>query len=287
MSETDGQEIAAPGLLPGRLAGPARLRADSVIRSLHGFGAASGLPACAACLLDYDVIEAFCVAGLRGRAASTRGTYRSVLYALAGEVHGPPSCRATPFSGAPARAPYSGSERAELISVARAQRGPAKRTAALAMVCFGIGAGLRPGELAALRGGCVVRASGNVVVRVAGPDSRTVPVTGRYGPLAEELARGAGNGFVFRPGPAARGCKNFVNGFAGRLAADPEVPRLSMSRCRASFICDHLAAGAAPGELLAITGICEAESLARYARHVKGAPSKSALRAWDKSQQAR
>jgi hypothetical protein len=74
MSETDGQEIAAPGLLPGRLAGPARLRADSVIRSLHGFGAASGLPACAACLLDYDVIEAFCVAGLRGRAASTRGT---------------------------------------------------------------------------------------------------------------------------------------------------------------------------------------------------------------------
>jgi hypothetical protein len=60
-----------------------------------------------------------------------------------------------------------------------------------------------------------------------------------------------------------------------------------MSRCRASFICDHLAAGAVPGELLAITGICEAESLARYARHVKGAPSKSALRAWDKSQQAR
>src|ERR1039458_8300017 len=111
------------GLLPGGLAGPARLRADSVIRSLHGFGAASGLPACAACLLDYDVIEAFCVAGLRGRAASTRGTYRSVLYALAGEVSGPPSCRATPFSGAKAPAPYPRDERAGLISVARAQRG--------------------------------------------------------------------------------------------------------------------------------------------------------------------
>jgi integrase len=281
------QEMTGLGLLPGGLAGPARLRADSVIRSLHGFGAASGLPASAACLLDYDVIEAFCVAGLQDRAASTRGTYRSVLYALAGEVHGPPSCRATPFSGAPAREPYSGSERAGLISAARAQRGPAKRTAALAMVWFGIGAGLRPGELAALRGTDVAAAGGNVAARVAGPVPRTVPVNGRYGPLAEELARGAGNGFVFRPGPAARGYKNFVNGFAGRLAADPEAPRLPVGRCRASFICDHLAAGTPPGELLAITGICEAESLARYAHHVEGAPPRAVLRAWGKSQQAR
>src|ERR1017187_937592 len=146
MLEAGGQEMAAPGLLPGGLAGPGLRRAEPVIRSPRGFGAASGLPACAACLLDYDVIEAFCAAGLRGRAAPARGTYRSVLYALAGEVHGPPSCRATPFSGAPAREPYSGSERAGLISAARAQRGPAKRTAALAMVWFGIGAGLRPGE---------------------------------------------------------------------------------------------------------------------------------------------
>src|ERR1039457_1806594 len=264
MLRADGRETAVPGLL----AGPARRPADSVIRSLRSFGSASGLPASTACLLDYDIIEAFCVAGLRGRASSTRGTYRSVLYALAGEVSGPPSCRATPYSGAKAPAPYSRDERAGLISVARAQRGLVKRSSALAMVCFGIGAGLRPGELAALRGGCVVRASGNVVVRVAGPDSRTVPVTGRYG-------------------PPARAYKTFVTAFACRRAADPEAPRLSVSRCRASFICDHLAAGTAPGELLAITGICEAESLARYARHVKGAPSKSALRAWDKSQQAR
>ena len=269
------------------LSGPGRRRADSVIRSLRAFGAASGLPSSAACLLDYDVIEAFCVAALPGRAASTRGTYRSVLYALAGEIHGPPSCRATPFAGAKAPPPYSRDERAGLIWAARAQRTPAKRASALAMVCFGLGAGLRPGELAALRGSRVVRAGARVVVRVAGPVPRTVPAAGRYGPVLEELARGAGNGFVFRPGPADRGHKDFANGFAGRLAADPQAPRLSTSRCRASFICDHLAAGTEPGELLAITGICEAESLARYARHVQGAPSRAVLRAWDKSRQAR
>ena len=285
MSEAGGKEAADAGLpVPG---GPSWRRADSVIRSLRAFGAGRGLPASAACLLDYDVIEAFCVAGLRGRAASTRGTYRSVLYALAGEVHGPPSCAATPFAGAKAPPPYSRGERAELISAARAQRSPARRASALAMVWFGIGAGLRPGELAALRGTHVVRAGGRVVTRVPGPAPRAVPAAGRYSPVLEELARGAGDGFVFRPGLADRGYKNFVNGFAGRLACDPAAPRLSMSRCRASFICDHLTAGTELGELLAITGISEAESLARYARHVEGAPSRAALRARDRSQQVR
>jgi integrase len=283
--EAGGQEAADAGL--PALGGPSWRRAGSVARSLRAFGAAGGLPGSAACLLDYDVIEAFCVAGLRGRASSTRGTYRSVLYALAGEVSGPPSCRATPFAGAKAPPPYSREERTELMSVARAQRGPVKRASALAMVWSGIGAGLRPGEMAALRGTDVTAAGGTVVVHVTGPVPRMVPVTGRYGPLLAELACGAGDGFVFRPGRAARDYKNFVTGFAGRLVADPAAPRLSMGRCRASFICDHLAAGTPVPRILAICGICEAGSLARYARHVEGAPSRAALRAWDRSQRAR
>jgi integrase len=284
MLPAGGQEAAGAGLpVPG---GPSWRRDGSVTRLLAAFGASRGLPASAACLLDYDVIEAFCVAGLPGRAASTRGTYRSVLYALAGEVHGPPSGRATAFAGAKAPLPCSREDRAELIAVARAQRGPAKRASALAMIWSGIGAGLRPGELAALRGTCVVRAGGQVVVRVTGPAPRVVPVADGYGPLLADLARGAGDGFVFRPGPA-RGYKNFVTGFAGRLAADPAAPRLSTGRCRATFICGHLAAGTPLDQLLAITGICEAESLARYARHADGAPSRAVLRAWDKSRRRR
>jgi hypothetical protein len=53
-------------------------------------------------LPGYDVIEAFCVTGLAGRAPATRGTYRSALYQLAAAVHGPPGQRATPFAGAKA-----------------------------------------------------------------------------------------------------------------------------------------------------------------------------------------
>ncbi len=268
--------------------GPRRqAMAATALRGLSRFASARGIPAGTEFLLDYDVIEAFCVAGLRGRAPSTRGTYRSALYRLAGPVQGPPGQRATPFAGATAPAPYSPAERAELAAVAAAQRHPARRRSALAMVVFGIGAGLRPGELVALRGSDVRRRGRQVVADVSGSAPRPVPVASRYAGQAAGLARGAGNGHLFRPGPADRGYKNFVASFARGLAADPAAPALSMRRARSSFICDHLAAGAPLGELLAITGICEAESLARYARHVGGAPSKAALRAWDKTQPAR
>ena len=259
----------------------------TAVRGLSRFAAARGVPVGVEFLLDYDVIEAFCVAGLPGARPSTRGTYRSALYRLATPVHGEPGQRGTPFAGAKPPPPYSPAERAELAAIAAAQRDPAKRRSALAMVVFGIGAGLRPGELTALRGSDVACRGRRVVARVTGSRQRLVPVASRYAGRAAELARCAGDGFVFRPGRADRGYKNFVTNFARTLAADPAAPRLTLSRCRSSFICGHLAAGTPVGELLAITGICQAESLARYARHVEGAPPKAVLRAWDKTPQAR
>lgn len=263
-------------------------RARYALAALERFAAGRGIAASPGCLLDYDVIEWFCAAGLPGRASSTRGTYRSVLYLLAGQAHSPPGGRATPFAGAKAPPPYSPGERAELAAAARAQPDAAKCSSALAMVVSGIGAGLRPGELAALRGSDVARRGGQVVAYVTGPSPRMVPVASRYADRALELAGRAGDGFVFRPGPADRGYKNFVNGFARCLSRDPDAPALSMSRARSSFICDHLAAGTAIAEILAITGIIEAESLARYARHVPGvSASKAALRARRQAEAAR
>jgi integrase len=270
-----------------RAAGPRRQAvAATALRGLSRFAAVRGIPPGREFLLDYDVIEAFCVAGLPGCASSTRGTYRSALYRLAVGVHGLPGQRPTPFAGAKALAPYSPAERAELAAIAAAQRNPARRASALAVVVFGIGAGLRPGELVALRGSDVIRHGRRVSVHVSEPAARVVPVTAPYAGRAAGLAIGAGNAHLFRPGPAGRGYKNFVTNFARTLTADPAAPRLTLGRCRSSFICDHLAAGTPLRELLAITGICQAESLARYARRVDGAPAKAALRAWDKRQQA-
>ena len=270
-----------PGAGPGAAAGAA----GPALRGLCRFARTRGVPAGREFLLDYDVIEAFCVAGLPGVRPSTRGTYRSALYRLARPVHGEPGQRATPFAGARAPAPYSPAERAGLAAMAAAQRDPAVRASALAVVVFGIGAGLRPGELVALRGSDVIRHGRRVSVQVSGPAARVVPVTAAYAGRAAGLAAHAGDGHLFRAGPADRGYKNFVTNYARTLAAGPAAPRLVLGRCRSSFICGHLAAGTPLGELLAITGIGQAESLARYARHVGGAPGKAALRAWDKHRQ--
>ena len=267
--------------LAGGAAGPRQQAVTATaLRGLSRFAAARGIPAGPEFLLDYDVIEAFCVAGLAGRASSTRGTYRSALYRLAVGVNGPPGQRPTPFPGAKAPPPYSPAERAELAAVAAAQRDPVQRASALTLVVFGIGAGLRSGELVALRGGDVTRHGRQVTVQVSGLAARVVPVTADYARRAWQLACQAGSGFVFRPGPADRGYKNFASNFTRDLAADPAAPRLSLRRARSSFICYHLAAGTPVPVLLAITGIAEAGSLARYARHVSGvSSSKGALRA--------
>ena len=274
----------------GGTAGGARPGAMTalVLRRLSRFADTRGVPAGREFLLDYDVIEAFCVTGLRGRASSTRGTYRSALYRLAEVTHGPPGQRPAPFAGARAPAPYSPAERAELAALAAAQRDPARRASALALVVFGIGAGLRPGELVALRGCDVARCGRQVAVQVSGPAARAVPVTADYAGRAWQLARRAGTGHVFRPGPAERGYKNFVTNFALGLTADPAAPRLSLRRARSTFICGHLGAGTPVPVLLAVTGVAEAGSLARYARHVAGiSSSKGALRARCRTERTR
>jgi hypothetical protein len=199
MAAPPGDDAAGAGLgmLPaGRVTAPA-----PALRGLSRFADTRGVPASGEFWLGYDVIEAVCVTGLAGRALAGRGTYRPALYRLAEAVHGPPGRRATPFPGARAPSPYSPAGRAELAAVTGAQRDPAKRSSALAIVVSGIGAGLRPGELVALRGDDVTRHGRQVVVHLGGPAARLVPVTPDYAGRAWELARRAGSGFVFRPGP--------------------------------------------------------------------------------------
>jgi integrase len=161
--------------------------------------------------------------------------------------------------------------------VAASQRAPGRRASALALLALGFGAGLRPGELAEVTGDDVRARGGRVSVRVGA--TRSVPVEGPYAKILAQQAGQAGPGYVFCPGGADRSYYNFVNNFCYHLEADPGAPRLCVGRARSSFICDHLAAGTPLGQLLYISGICEVESLLRYARHVPGAPgSKAELR---------
>ncbi len=120
-----------------------------------------------------EVAEAFVVAGLAGRAASTKGTYRSVLRLLGGTAR---PVAAAAFPGSPARAPYSPEERAELSAMAACQRSAWRRSSAVAALALGIGAGLRAGELATATGDDVIVSPSGVAVRVATWAGRVVPV---------------------------------------------------------------------------------------------------------------
>ena len=181
----------------------------TALRGLSRFADARGIPPGGEFLLDYDVIEAFCVAGLAGRTGDPGHVPVGAVPARRSEARAA-GAAADAVPGREAPAPYSPAERAELAAVAVAQRDPAKRASALALVVFGIGAGLRPGELVALRGDDVTRHGRRVTVRVSGPAARVVPVTADYAGRAWDLARRAGSGHVFRPGTADRGYKNFV-----------------------------------------------------------------------------
>jgi integrase len=227
--------------------------------------------------LSNPVIEAYCVNGLAERRSSTRGTYRSVLRRVSVE----PRPRLAPrFAGSRAKPPYSGKERGELYCIARAQRSDWRSRSALALICLGLGAGLRTGEIVAARRRDVVAAADGVEVHVCGRLARTVAVAGEAASVLARLVGGDGDEYLFHPEEAERSYANFVNDFCAHLVCDPSAPHLVVGRLRSSYICDHLASGTPLSELLELTGIAEVESLLRYARLLPGAPqSKAALRA--------
>jgi integrase len=147
------------------------------------------------------VIEAYCQNGLAHRESSTRGTYRSVLRQLSGE----PRPKAAPrFVGSRAAPSYSSSERAELFSIAGSQKSTWRRHSALALICLGMGAGLRAGEIVAARGRDVVVSALGVEVHVGGELSRVVPVHGEAALALRRLVRGELTEHLFHPEEADR-----------------------------------------------------------------------------------
>ena len=171
-----------------------------------------------------ELVEAFVAEGLPGKAASTKGTYRSVLRSLGGS--GRPVL-APPFSGSAARAPYNAGERAELASVAASQPSPWRRASASAFLALGIGAGLRAGELAAATGDDVIAGRGRVRVHVGA--GRVVPVAGVYAKDLACQAKNASTSHLFCPGGANRRYRNFVSNFCYELDADPAAPEVVLS----------------------------------------------------------
>ncbi|MDA8183763.1 MAG: hypothetical protein M0035_04990 [Actinomycetota bacterium] len=222
---------------------------------------------------SHEMIEAFCAEGLAQATCATRGTYRSVLRKRAGLVL--PVFRPH-YRGAAAKAPYSPEERAKLVSIASLQPRAWRGEAALVLIALGIGAGMRAGEIVAAATADLSVETAQVVVAVRGGRTRRVRVEAPFADIVAGLGRGCPDAYLFRPHGTGRSHPNFVNDLCRSLVRDPDAPRLSLARCRASYVCERLATRTPLSEILASTGIAEVESLLRYAVHVEGAPKTKA-----------
>ena len=170
-----------------------------------------------------EVAEAFVGAGLAGRAASTKGTYRSVLRLLGGTAR---PAWAAPRSLVPRPGhPTAPEERAELSAMAACQRSAWRRSSAVAALALGIGAGLRAGELAAATGDDVIVSPSGVAVRVATRAGRVVPVAPPYARALASLAKGVGAGLPFLPWPGRPGLQELRQQLLLHNASRPRRPQ--------------------------------------------------------------
>jgi integrase len=249
-------------------------RDRSVLGRFGAFCAQEGLGPLAAVIEDQAVIEAFLALGCRSLAPHSVGTYRSVLWRLSGTAS--PSPGRFPASAAPR--PYGPSDVAALWSMARHQPSTRRITNASVLLATMLGAGLHPGELARLMACDVQRRDAATTLVVSGARARLVPVMAPYDIALAAIADRT-SGYLFRPGAAVRTAKNLIGEVCAALVHDPDEVALVSGRARATFLCAHLRARTALGELCAMAGLEGVESLLRYARHVDGAPqSKAALR---------
>lgn len=144
---------------------------------------------------------------------------------------------------------------------------PGRRHATLAVAALALGAGLTTGDLVLVRGDDVHRSDQDGTVTVRGPQARTVTLLRRYETLAHTLASRTGLAWIVNPDVAPAGRQPDAALIKQLPNADHQPtsgPRLSTTRARITWLCQHPASGV-PLNVLAEAAGVEATSLAKYA----------------------
>ncbi|WP_281945663.1 hypothetical protein [Streptomyces olivaceus] len=162
--------------------------------------------------------------------------------------------------------PYTTSELARLDAWANAlETRSVDRRNAKAMTTLGAGCGLTPSEMLATRGSSIhVLPSDAVVVRPPGSD-RLVVCRSLWEEDLADLARAAGDGYLFAPHREVEKPKNAISNWVRRThPADPKMPPLQMARLRSTWIVMLLRARV-PSEIVAkAAGMSTTAALAPY-----------------------
>jgi hypothetical protein len=205
-------------------------------------------------LFHPSVIERYLLVGIASESPTLRRTARANLRYLARASKGDlarwpdPTLirRDTP------KPPYGPAEIDGYFSLAAHQPTESRRQRLVALLCLGLGAGLDGVDLRHLCGHHIIERSGGVVVVVSGPRARTVPVLARYQDRLLVAAGHAGERFIC--GGEAQDRKNVTARLVGKLAGGEDLPRLEVSRLRATWLAEVAARFHIP-VLLEVTGL--------------------------------
>ncbi|CAB0931186.1 tyrosine recombinase XerC [Corynebacterium diphtheriae] len=180
--------------------------------------------------------------GLTDRA---KGVRRSLLYRLGRELNPnwPFDDRTTKYGYKAPDAPYTEQEQHFLTQWAQGLSTDYQRAGATLTLALGLGAGLRAGEMARLRGGDVtVHADGCVTLTAHGYRNtapREVPVLAEWEQIVGEAAASAGtNGLVLWPN-RAHATTESVAAIVSRIGK-PHAVSLDTRRLRTTWIVGHM-----------------------------------------------
>ncbi len=245
-----------------RVAPVSVLRARSLLwacASLARFGVTVGLETKPEVLLHPSVIERFVVVGLAAAPEGRRRTVRTNLRFVARRVV-PQLVAPAPvgLSRSRAKAPYSPGEIDAYLTLAAAQPTEARRHRLAALVGLGAGAGLVGGDLRHVRGRHVQRRQGGVVVVVERDAARVVPLLARYHRAVLAAATFAQEGYIC--GGTSPERHNVTWNLVGSLSGGMDLPRLELSRLRATWLATQAQALGLPA-FFAAAGISHSQLL--------------------------
>ncbi len=249
------------------------LGAMQTVSSFVGWCIAQDYPIRAEQIFVPDLVEQF-IGSLPGRNLSALSTYRSRLrrVGIANTTRAPWRPTPRPLRSSPhVHPPYAATELAGFWAAADDQKTSRRRHVLRTMLTFGLGAGVRSGELADLTAEAVQPHQGHPRILICHLPGRSVPLRADLVDTAHDLLAAA----TKRAGPGAlllghtRGDVKDPLGKATRGLELPRVlPALRMSRLRTTWAITLLTNGIRVSEYATVSGSTSGRILEELASHI-------------------
>jgi integrase len=236
----------------------------------------AGLPLDAATLFERSVIVYYTQVGCGQLTMAARGNRRSLLLRIEEVLRETGPTRLPPMPPSNPSEPYDAKQLVSVVSWARGQSTPSRRSNAHMLVTLGLGAGLSAQEIIALRVRDIHRDGPDIDVTIPEGRTRTVAMLREFADIMPNVQHEDGDAYAFRRGRTVA-YVNAISNFVRR--GNNAGLRPQTQRMRATWIVRHLNAGTPLSVLVAAAGLESLDALARFERFATPVPPDRAERA--------